>query len=138
MNEKELQTKYIELQLIDQQMAQLQKQLQQLDSSLLEIEFIKISLDDFKKIKKGSEILAPIANGIFVKADLKENDELIVNVGGNVTVAKSVEDTKKLLTEQADEIAKTRNELMHNLIHLDEHARKIEEELKKLAKEQNV
>lgn len=134
MDEKTFQKKYLELQIIDNQIMQIQKQIKQLDDSLMEIEFIRMNLDDFKKMKKGSEIFAPIANGIFVKAELKENDELLVNVGNNVVVKKNVEETKKLLSDQLNEIIKARNEMVNNLIHMNEHAEKLEKDLKEMAK----
>ncbi|MFC1728630.1 prefoldin subunit alpha [Nanoarchaeota archaeon] len=129
----DIQTKQIELQIIGSQMAQMQKQLQQIDGNLMEVEFIKNSLDELKKSKKESELLAPIAGGIFVKTTLKENDELAVNVGGGVVVNKSVEQTKKLLQDQLGEISKTRKDLLTNLETMGKKAASLEKDLVKSA-----
>lgn len=126
---KDIQTKQIEMQIIGSQIAQMQKQIQQIDNNMMEMEFIKSNLDDLKNMKKGSEMLAPIANGIFVKANLKETDEFIVNVGGNTLVKKGTEQTKKLLQEQVEEITKSRKELMNSLVTLGKKAESIEKEL---------
>src|SRR3989344_3582038 len=73
---KELQKKYVELQMIDAQINQIQKQIQMLDSQLMELEMINVSLDDFGNISAGTEILTSLAPGIYTKAELKDNDEL--------------------------------------------------------------
>lgn len=128
---EDIQTKQIELKMIDYQLRQLQGQLQQLDNDLMEIEMIRTNLDDLKNSKKGSEILAPIANGLFVRADLKENDEVLVNVGGNVTVKKNVEESKGILKERIEEVSKIRKELLEAMEKLGKQAMVMEEELSK-------
>lgn len=131
MNEKELQTKHIELQMASYQLKQLQSQIQEIDENLLEIETVKSNLDELKNAKKGSEILAPIASGIFLKANLQENDELAVNVGAGTVVRKNVNDTKKLLQDRITELTNVRKEMLEALEKLAEKAMKTEEELQK-------
>lgn len=128
---KEIQTKQIEMQILGSQIGQIQKQIQQIDNNVMEIDFIKASLDDLKKMKKGSEIFAPIANGIFIKANLKETDELAVNVGGSTVVNKNIEQTKKLLDDQVKEISKSRKEMMESLEKLSKQAASMEKEIMK-------
>jgi prefoldin alpha subunit len=112
---KLLQQKYLELQLIDQQAKQLQKQLQSLDEQLLELLSLQQSLDELKEMKIGTQILVPVGNGIFTKADLKDNKELIVNVGANTTVKKSIADTKNMLKNQEEEINNLKEKLTKEL-----------------------
>ena len=96
MGKEELQEKYIELQMIEQQMKQIQKQAQLVDSQMNELAVAHQALDDIKKTKPGTKILVPISNGIFAKAEIKDNEDLIVNVGANVIVNKDFESTKGL------------------------------------------
>ena len=105
----------IEMQLLEQDMQQLQQNIQNIDQHLMEINMIKRSLDDFSEIKKDSEGLMPIANGIFAKAKISDSRELLVNVGANVVVKKSIPDTKKLMDEQTEELKKYRENLMQQM-----------------------
>ncbi len=115
-NEKaSAQERYIELQMIDQQVKQLQKYLQAFDQQLLEIRSVVGSVQEFVKIKKGSVIFAPIANGIFVKAKLEDNETLRVNVGNNVIVTKTAAEAIKLLEGQEAEIVQYRSETVVNM-----------------------
>lgn len=129
MNKEEVQEKYVEFQIIDQQIKQVQKQLQTFDAQLSELESIKDALDELKNVKKGTEILVPVSSGIFIKSELKENDELIVNVGSSVTVKKSVEQTKAMIENQLTEVGKYRGQLMETLQMLANRADEIQKEL---------
>jgi len=58
------------------QIQQLQQQIQAIDAQMEEIEGVVSGLDQLKTSKIGSEILVPLHAGIFVKAELKQTDEL--------------------------------------------------------------
>jgi len=47
--------------------------------------------------------LAPIINGIFVKAELKDNQNLLINVGADTVVEKTVSQAVELLKERQKE-----------------------------------
>ncbi len=130
----QLQQKYLELQLITAQIREQQKQMQLLENQLVELANSKKTLDEFENIREGSNILVPISPGIFAKATLKNNKELIVNVGAAVTVKKTVEDTKKLIEKQFIEIQKIQKEVFENIQNLNSQAEKIEKEISQLAK----
>lgn len=130
MEKEKLQQKYLELQLIDQRIRNVQKQLQALDSQIIELVITKQSLDELGDVEIGSETLSPMASGIFIKADIKDKDELIVNVGSNVAVSKSRDEVKELISKQLDEVKKIQGELLAELQRLAVEAQKIESELK--------
>ncbi len=102
-------------------------QMDKIDSNMMELDYLKNSLEDFKKIKKGNEFLAPLTNGIFVKTRLDDNSKLLVNVGNGVVVEKTVDETKEMLNEKFSELNKIRDELVsqmqeieHKLIEMGE------------------
>jgi len=125
------QERYIELQILEQQLNQIQKNLQMMDQQLAEIDAIKRNIETFGKEKKDSETLMPIANGIFGKAKLSGNSELFVNVGSNVIVKKTIPDTVKLIENQGKEIEKYRVELIEQLQILVERIDTLQLELNK-------
>lgn len=129
--EEELKKKYMEFQMVEQQIKQLSEQVQELNNKVLELDYLKGALDEFKSVKEGEEILAPIGSGIFVKAKLSSHD-LLVNVGTGAVINKDVEGTKGLLDGQANEIDLMRSEILEQLEKLSSHAMGIEQELKKM------
>jgi prefoldin alpha subunit len=98
--------KMVQMQMLSQQIQQAQKYLEKFEEQLGEITSVIESLEELSKVKTDSEVLAPIANGIFVKTKLQDNKELLINVGANTVVAKSIEDAKEMLESQKQEIEK--------------------------------
>ena len=133
--EENLQKLYLEFQMLDQSIKQLEKQNTALNNQLMELMATNQSLEDMKKINKGTEILMPLSGGIYAKAELKDSKNLIVNVGSNITVTKDVDSTKKLIETQIDEIQKLQKNLV---IQLQEETTKgalLEQEINQIASE---
>ena len=130
--EMKLKEKYTELRMIDQQIRQIQKQMQELENQIMEIMYVQQSLDDLKDVKVGKEILVPVSSGIFAKATLKENNELLVNVGANTVVKKDVNSVKELLQGNISEIKKLEQHFLQDLQKLSMQAAGIEKEMNSL------
>jgi len=126
---KELQQKYMELQLMDNQINQVQKHIQSLNNQLIDLELVDKGLDDFKETKTGTDILVSLSPGIYAKAELKNNEELIVNVGSNVVVKKKISDTKKLINNQVNELKKLKEQMTADIQKLILKASSIEKEI---------
>jgi prefoldin alpha subunit len=94
------QQKYLELQMMQQQIEEISKQTEELNQQLLDIEISRNALEEVGKTEVGTEILAQIANGIFVKTKLLDNEKLIVNVGADTTVEKTIPEVVEMLSEQ--------------------------------------
>tara|TARA_Y100000034_G_C6855813_1_gene388905 strand:- start:152 stop:535 length:384 start_codon:yes stop_codon:yes gene_type:complete len=98
------QQKIAQFQALQQHLEQIQEHIQLLHQQNAELENSKEALAELQQEKVNSQILAPIANGIFVKGELKDNRELLVNVGGDVVVEKKVKEVIGLLEEQQQEL----------------------------------
>jgi len=133
MSKEELQNKYMQYQMIDQQMKQIQQQVQVIEKQLVDLAVTRQAMDDLEKTNVGSEILVPVSNGIFTKAELKDNKKLILNVGSNTAVEKSIPETKKLIDNQFKEIKKVQKDLMKDLQNLAVQAQIIEKDLNALS-----
>ena len=133
-NQKKAQQKYVELQMFDNQLKQIQKQVQTLENQAVEVEMILESLEEIKKVDKNSELLVPIANGIFAKAKMIDSENLIVNVGSGTAVTKKVDNTKDMLTSQVIEIRAAQEHLSIQFNSILERARQVEVEMQELVK----
>ena len=131
-NKTRLQERYVELQLLDEQMKEVQKHLQHFDQQIQDVIAVRQSLDELRNVREGEESLVPIANGIFARAKLTNLRELLVNVGSNIVVAKSIDEAKKLLEQQSSEIQAIRTRIAAQLEKLATRAQALQEELMKL------
>lgn len=103
-HQKQMQQKYMELQMLDQQMKNVQKQVEAIEQKASEVEETQQSLDSLATTPTGTDMWVPLANGIFLKAHLAENSKLGVNVGSNIVATKDIPSTKAMLAEQAKDM----------------------------------
>ena len=133
--EEKLQKLYIEFQLLNQRIQQLEKQNEALNSNLMELMVTSQSLDDIRNIKEKTEILVPISSGIYAKADIKETKNFIVNVGANTALNKDIKSTKEIVENQVAEIKKLQENLAEQLNQQTTKAAVLEREMSKIASE---
>ncbi|MFH1331982.1 MAG: prefoldin subunit alpha [archaeon] len=107
--------KYLELQILNQQIKQLQQQIINLENQIIELEVLEDNLNELKKVKEGTEILVSMGAGIFAKAQLKDNKKVIVNVGSSTMVKKEIDEAKTLVTDQVNQMKQIINEITEEL-----------------------
>lgn len=103
--------KQMEMQMLNAQLQQLQQQLNAVEQQTMEIEFVIDALGNLAKVEVDTEVLVPLSSGIFVKAKLVDNKELVVNVGSNTTVTKTIPEVQDMLKQQVAEVGKVKKEL---------------------------
>ena len=133
--EEKVQKLYIEFQLLNQQIQQLEKQNEALNNHLMELMVTNQSLDDLKDIKEKTEILVPISTGIHAKAEIKDSKSFIVNVGANVALVKDLSSTKKIIENQIGEIRELQESLAGQLQKQTTKAGLLEQEISNIASE---
>ena len=131
---QELQQKYMEMQMIDQQINQIKKQIELIDNQLQELTITQEALNSISKTKPETEILVPLASGIFIKSQLVDNKEVIVNVGAGTTVKKTIPEAGELIKQQLTEITTFRKELEGTLAQLASKANQLQKALEEIAK----
>lgn len=134
-DQKELNEKYIELQIIEQQLKQVNQQLLNLDSQFLELQRIKDNLDDITKTKKNTELLVALGGGVFSKAELKDNKTVLVNVGANTVVEKDIPSSKELISNQINQVKDVVKQLEQEFQILAANSQFLQQDLRKLASE---
>ena len=102
--EEEVQQKYTQFRLIQEQLEQLSQQAEMLNQQNAELEISKNALVELEKTKLDTEVLAQIANGVFVRTKLEDNQKVIINIGANTTAERSVPEVIALLEEQKKEM----------------------------------
>ena len=122
--------KYMQMQQIDQQIKQAQKQLMMLDEQLQDLNITEQALKDVQNTKSGTIILSPVSNGIFIQSELKDNKDVMINVGAGVVVKKSIPDAQKLIQKQTEEVKKIHEEMLSNVQNLIKQTELLQKEIK--------
>ena len=105
MNEEELQQKYHHFKQIQEHLEQLSQQAELMNERNAELAVTKESLEEIKTTKEKTEILAPLADGIFMKVELRDRENLLVNIGADTVVVKTVDEVIGLIEEQKKELS---------------------------------
>jgi prefoldin alpha subunit len=127
-DETTFEEKYRELQQLQQQIEQIAEYVERLQGQQQELDNSIEALTELQKTTVNTEILATLANGIFLKAALKDNQKLVVNVGAGVTVEKNIPDILRLLEEQKEKIAENISEAETILQQMHEQGKRLYQE----------
>jgi prefoldin alpha subunit len=134
-DDDKIQQKYLQFKYLQQQLHQLQEYLETLQQQHQELETSISGISDLETVAPNTELLAPIANGIFVKGKLQDAKNVIVNVGANITVEKTIPEVIALLQQQVSELQEKIPMAQAVVRELAQQAKKIQEELEKEVKE---
>lgn len=127
--EERLQQKYMEFQMLQQQIQQVSKYMEELDSKLEEFRSTKTNVEGMDKVDEGVKTMVSLAPGIFAHAELKENKTFVVNVGANILVEKNIPQITKMLDKQIQEIEGAHAQMNENLAALNQRAEEIVKDL---------
>lgn len=100
MNKSDLQQQYQHFQLLQQQIEQLTEHLEFLHQQRQEVDNSIDAVQQLAHVNAPHEFLAPLANGIFVKGNITETQTLLVNVGAEVAVEKTIPQVAAMLAAQ--------------------------------------
>ncbi len=131
-NEEQMREKYMQFQMLQQQMEQVSQHLEMFNQQLAELDISINAVKELETAEKDNELLAPIADGIFFKGKLIDNKKLVVNVGSNVTVERTIPEVIVLLKEQKEETSKKMQEADEVMQHISKEAMKIYQEVEEL------
>ena len=81
------------------------------NAALSEMKISSMTLEGLEQEKKGAELFVPVGGGSYVKAKLADTDTIVVGVGADVAVEKSLKDAKADLETRIAEVEKTREVL---------------------------
>ncbi|MDP1694722.1 MAG: prefoldin subunit alpha [Candidatus Woesearchaeota archaeon] len=99
-----LQQKYLEIQTLNQQIQQLHQQSQVLEQQKNELLSLSQTLDELDTVKPQSKMYAPLGGGLYVESIITETKKVLTNVGADVVVLKTLEETKQIIEEQIDDL----------------------------------
>ena len=93
---------------------ELDKQIADITAKQNELEFLKEGLFQLKG-QKDKEMLFPMGAGILAHGKIISDEKVIVNVGANTLVEKTIPEAQKIIDAQLDELASVK-QLMENEI----------------------
>jgi len=81
------------------------------NSAITELRVSSMTLEGLEKEKKGAQLFVPIGGGSYVKAKLETSKKVVVGIGADVAVEKTVKEAKVELEARIAELERTREAL---------------------------
>ena len=113
--EEEMQQQMQKYQQIQQQLEQVQDFIDQVDENISEMEETIEAVNDLEDQEEGSDILVPIGSGAFIKGQLKDNETIVTNIGGEAFEEKDLDSAESLLEDRRKEFVETKEELQETV-----------------------
>ncbi|MFQ6064683.1 MAG: prefoldin subunit alpha [Candidatus Bathyarchaeia archaeon] len=121
----------IELRILEGTAETLQSRINLVRAALTELMVASMTLEGVEKEKKNAPLFVPIGGGSYIKARLESIKEVIVGIGAEVAVERTMKEARENLRNRTTELEKTRNSLGQQL---NEVIGKIQEERAELEK----
>lgn len=81
------------------------------NAALTEMKVSSITLEGLEKEKKGTQLFVPVGGGSYVKAKLETKETVVVGIGADVAVERSLKEAKVELEARIGELEKTHETL---------------------------
>ncbi|MBR9679029.1 MAG: prefoldin subunit alpha [Nanoarchaeota archaeon] len=115
MNSQEDQQRaMMEMQMLQQEVQKVEQEIVELEKRKIELEMVLSSLDEIKN-QKGDGTLIPIGSGVFVKGKLTQKGKVLINIGADVVIEKTVVEAKKIIQKQSEGITGLQQKLESDL-----------------------
>ena len=134
MDEKEnleFNKKILEFNILDSRIRELEQNLALLEKQISELQICQISLDEVKNSKKESEVLASLSPGIFVKTNLANNSEVIIDIGSKILCKKKIDEAKKIIENKLNKALEIHDRLISEITIIAQNLGNLEKEIRK-------
>jgi prefoldin alpha subunit len=105
----------VELRILEGTAEALQSRIGFVNAALTEFRVANMTLEGLGKEKKDASLFVPIGGGSYMKAKLESADKMIVGIGANVAVEKTIKVAKENMSKRIADLEKTRTSLQQQM-----------------------
>ena len=105
--EEELRRLSVEMRFLEQTAETLQQRISMVNAAMTDLSYANTALENLEKEKENTELLVPIGGSSYIKAQLTSHDNVIVGMGANVSIEKTLPEAKVLIKERLEELEKS-------------------------------
>jgi prefoldin alpha subunit len=110
----------LESRFLEETAKEIQARVNMTNAALTELKVSSMTLEGLEKEKKDAQLFVPIGGGSYVKARLETAKKVVVGIGADVAVEKTVKEAKEELEARITELEKTREALVQQFNHVIE------------------
>jgi prefoldin alpha subunit len=101
----------VESRLLEEAANEVQSRINMTNAALAELRVSNMTLEGLEREKKDTQLFVPIGGGSYVKARLETSKKVVVGIGADVAVERTLKEAKEELEARIGELEKTRDAL---------------------------
>ena len=105
----------VELRILEGTAEALQSRINFVNAALTELRVANMTLEGLGKEKENAPLFIPIGGGSYIKAKLESADKMIVGVGANIAVERTIKVAKENMGNRIADLEKTRTSLQQQI-----------------------
>ena len=105
--EEELRKLSVEMRFLEQTAESLQQRISMVNAAMTDLAYANMALESIENEKENAELLVPIGGSSYIKVKLASSDKVIVGMGANVSIEKTLPEAKAIVKERLEELEKT-------------------------------
>lgn len=130
--DQKLQQAYMQLQMIGQQLQELDTQANAINTQTAELQKLKEGIGELAGVKAGAKTFSQVGPGVFVKSQIADTSEILVNVGAGIFIGKLVPAAQDTINKQIELISTHLGKITANMQMLNQQAMILQERAKGL------
>lgn len=130
-NKDKTREKYLEFQMLLQQLQQLQENIGALEKHILDLNNLNENVESVSKLAGGDDILVPLGSGIFLRGALKDSRNFVMNVGANVCIDKTTDEAKAVISKQTADVNGVLVQMQEEAVRTVTRIQELQEDLQK-------
>jgi prefoldin alpha subunit len=105
--EEELRKLSVEMRFLEQTAESLQQRISMVNAAMTDLTYANMALESMEKEKENAELLVPIGGSSHIKVKLASSDKVLVGMGANVSIEKTLPEAKAIVKARLEELEKT-------------------------------
>jgi len=127
----------VEIRYLENLAQSLQQRIGYVEAAIAEVQVASSTVDALSKESTGADILVPVGGGSYVRAKVADVEKLIVGIGADVAVEKTVKEATESYEERINEMRKVRTSLGEEIERVATAIAKGRQELERLTRKQS-
>lgn len=106
-----------------------QQQVQVLEERLEELQETEQAIQDLENVSEGDTVWAELGKGVRVKAEIKDLDSLMTDVGSDVMREKKPVEAEEVVKKQKQRVEETKQEMSEEIQNLQKEVQQLQQKL---------
>ncbi|MEM3770092.1 MAG: prefoldin subunit alpha [Candidatus Bathyarchaeia archaeon] len=109
--EEELRRLSVEMRILEQTAETIQSRISMINAVITDLTYASMTLEGLEKQRENEELLVPVGGNSYIKARLETPDKVTVGIGAGVSVEKTLQEAKEIIRKRLEDLEKSRTSL---------------------------